>query len=60
MIIENSTYDSCYFSGGLPDDLNRIETEIKKVHVPLSYAEELYDLRLHLTLVRNQVEDKRT
>ncbi len=48
------------FQESLLDDLNRIETEIKKVHVPLSYAEELYDLRLHLTLVRNQVEDKRT
>ncbi|MDQ6957327.1 MAG: TAXI family TRAP transporter solute-binding subunit [Mariprofundaceae bacterium] len=48
------------FQESLLDDLNRIETEIKKVHVPLSYAEELYDLRLHLTLVRNQVEDKKT
>jgi len=47
------------FQESLLDDLNRIETEIKKVHVPLSYAEELYDLRLHLTLVRNQVEDKK-
>jgi len=47
------------FDKGLLDKLNRIETEIKKVHVPLSYAEELYDLRLHLTLVRNQVEDKK-
>ncbi len=47
------------FQESLLDDLNRIEAEIKKVHVPLSYAEGLYDLRLHLTLVRNQVEDKK-
>jgi len=26
------------------------------VHVPLSYAQELYDLRLHLALVRELVE----
>jgi len=37
-------------------DLNRIESEIRKVHVPLSYAQELYDLRLHLALVRDLVE----
>ena len=47
------------FQASLLDDLDRIEAEIKKVHVPLSYAEELYDLRLHLTLVRNQVEEKK-
>jgi len=40
----------------LLDDLSRIEAEIRRVHVPLSYAEELYDLRLHLALVREQVE----
>jgi len=34
----------------------RIETEIRKVHVPLSYAQELYDLRLHLALVRKLIE----
>ena len=37
-------------------DLDRIESEIRKVHVPLSYAQELYDLRLHLALVRDLVE----
>jgi len=37
----------------LIDDLNRIESEIRKVHVPLSYAEELYSLRQHLALVRD-------
>jgi len=44
------------FKPSLLSDLNRIEAEIKKVHVPLSYAEELYDLRLHLALVRDQAE----
>ena len=44
------------FNQSLLTDLERIETEIRKVHVPLSYAEELYDLRLHLALVREQVE----
>jgi len=44
------------FSPALLDDIERIEMEIRKVHVPLSYAQELYDLRLHLALVREQVE----
>ena len=44
----------------LLDDLNRIESEIRKVHVPLSYAQELYDLRLHLALVRDLVEKGKT
>jgi len=47
------------FNESLLTDLERIETEIRKVHVPLSYAEELYDLRLHLALVREQVEKKK-
>jgi len=44
------------FNQAQRDDLERIETEIRKVHVPLSYAQELYDLRLHLALVRELVE----
>ncbi len=44
----------------LLDDLNRIESEIRKVHVPLSYAQELYDLRLHLALVRDLIEKGKT
>jgi len=51
-------------SNGFDDDLlnklNQIEKEIKKVHVPLAYAEELYDLRLHLNLVRQQIKAKQT
>jgi len=44
------------FSPALLDDIERIEMEIRKVQVPLSYAQELYDLRLHLALMREQVE----
>lgn len=39
----------------LLDDLDRIEKEIKKVHVPLSYSDELYNLRMHLALIRDNV-----
>jgi len=48
------------FSPALLKDIARIEMEIRKVHVPLSYAQELYDLRLHLALVRDQVEKQKT
>lgn len=44
------------FSPHLLEDLDRIGMEVRKVNVPLSYAKELYDLRLHLVLVREQVE----
>ncbi len=47
------------FDTTLLDDLDRITAEIRKGHVPLSYAEELYDLRLHLALVREQLETSR-
>jgi len=42
----------------LIDELDRIENEIRKVHVPLSYADELYSLRLHLALIRDSVVKK--
>jgi len=44
------------FTPQLLEDLDRIGMEVRKVNVPLSYAEELYDLRLHMALVREQVE----
>lgn len=34
--------------------LGEIEQEVREVEVPLSYAEELYNLRLHIDLLRNQ------
>jgi len=35
--------------------LDAIEEEVRKVEVPLSYADELYDLRLHIGLVRSKL-----
>jgi hypothetical protein len=35
--------------------LDAIEEEVRKVSVPLSYADELYELRLHIGLVRNRL-----
>ena len=35
--------------------LDAIEEEVRKVNVPLSYADELYELRLHIGLVRNKL-----
>jgi TRAP transporter TAXI family solute receptor len=37
-------------------ELDAIERGVSEVHVPLSFAEELYDLRLHLKLVRERLE----
>lgn len=37
-------------------DLAALETEIAEVRVPLGYAGELYDLRLHVDLVRQDLE----
>ena len=39
-------------------ELDRIEQEAAKVEVPLSYTDELYNLRLHIQLVRDKI-DKR-
>ncbi len=39
-------------------ELDQIERGISEIHVPLSFAEELYDLRLHVTLVRERLEKK--
>lgn len=34
--------------------VNVMEQEVREVEVPLSYAEELYNLRVHIDLLRNQ------
>jgi len=39
--------------------LDELEEEVRKVSVPLSYADELYSLRLHIGLVRNKLLDRR-
>jgi len=36
--------------------LEKIDVEVRKTHVPLSYSEESYHLRTHLALVRSQAE----
>lgn len=36
--------------------VNTMEQEVREVEVPLSYAEELYNLRLHMDLLRKQFE----
>ena len=38
--------------------VNDMEQEVREVEVPLSYAEELYNLRLHIDLLRNQFTRK--
>lgn len=40
-------------------ELDRVEQEIAKVHVPLSYADQLYALRVHLELVREKLHGAR-
>jgi TRAP transporter TAXI family solute receptor len=37
-------------------ELDRIESEVKKVKIPLAYAEELYQLRLHIRYVREGLD----
>jgi TRAP transporter TAXI family solute receptor len=37
--------------------LDTLEEEVRKVSVPLSYADELYSLRLHIGLVRDKLLD---
>jgi uncharacterized protein len=41
--------------GKLVDELERVEREVRAVSVPLSYREELYDLRAHIELLRAKV-----
>jgi TRAP transporter TAXI family solute receptor len=36
-------------------ELERIEREVAKVHVPMSYADQLYALRVHMELVREKL-----
>jgi TRAP transporter TAXI family solute receptor len=38
------------------EELARIEEEVAKVNVPMSYADQLYALRLHLELVREKLQ----
>lgn len=38
------------------DRLNHIEEDVRQINVPLGYADALYNLRLHIALVRNRLE----
>jgi hypothetical protein len=37
-------------------DLARIDSEVRKVKIPWAYAEELYQLRLHIRYVRESLD----
>ena len=39
----------------LRDDLDTIESKVGRIHVPLSYADELYALRSHIEMVRSRL-----
>ncbi|HEY0201580.1 MAG TPA: TAXI family TRAP transporter solute-binding subunit, partial [Burkholderiaceae bacterium] len=39
----------------LADELDRLDTQVEKVSVPLSYADELYALRNHIRMVRDKL-----
>ena len=38
-------------------ELDRIETEVSKIEVPMSYADQLYHLRVHLELIRTKLNN---
>ena len=40
------------------DALDHIEDEVNAIHVPLAFAEEVYNLRAHIGLVRSQLRDR--
>ncbi|MDX1594842.1 MAG: TAXI family TRAP transporter solute-binding subunit [Gammaproteobacteria bacterium] len=39
------------------DELDRIEAEVAQLQVPLSYADQLFNLRLHIRFVRRELRD---
>lgn len=41
-------------------ELDRIEDEVHKVSTPLLYADQLYNLRMHINLVREKLQKART
>lgn len=40
-------------------ELDRIEDEVNKISTPLAYADQLYNLRMHINLVRENLEKAR-
>lgn len=53
--IEDRSGDSNESVQGLVDELDRLETRVGKITVPLSYADELYALRDHIDQVRKRL-----
>jgi hypothetical protein len=45
--------------GALLSELKRIDKEVMQTNVPLSYAAELYSLRLHIAYVRDRIKNRR-
>jgi len=43
---------------GYQSDLDRIDAEVRKVKIPWAYAEELYQLRLHIRYVRESLDNR--
>ncbi|CAN5542392.1 TAXI family TRAP transporter solute-binding subunit [soil metagenome] len=43
---------------GLLKQIARIDNEVRSVHVPLSYMEELYQLRVHLNLLEETAKER--
>ena len=38
-------------------ELDRLEGQVSKVSIPLSYSEELYGLRLHIDMLRKKLRE---
>lgn len=53
--LEASVVDEKSRAFGL-QELDRIEDEVRKIEVPLSYDQELYSLRLHIDMLRRQLK----
>jgi TRAP transporter TAXI family solute receptor len=45
--------------GALLERLNKMQRDVGKIGVPLSYAEQLYHLRLHIEFLRQRIEASR-
>ena len=56
--IDHPEHESAERLQELRSKLDAIEEEVRKVRVPLSYADELYDLRLHIGLVRSKLRSR--
>ncbi len=44
----------------LASDIVSIDRQVTQVHVPLGYADQLYDLRLHIDLVKKKIDSRRS